>query len=126
MVPQKNELEKMATSESVDDKVFRKFKERIKTNPDQVLRYHKGGQPLWVSVDHIPEETDIPSCSCGAKRQFEFQVMPQMLSHLQVDQLGNSLDWGTLCVYTCSNSCQIGNTYHPEFIWKQDYAAEKQ
>ncbi|XP_033736680.1 programmed cell death protein 2-like [Pecten maximus] len=122
----KSELEKMATAENMDDKIFRKFKERIKTNPEQVLRYHKGGQPLWVSMNHIPSETDIPACSCGAKRQFEFQVMPQMLSHLQVDQLGDSLDWGTLCIYTCSNSCQIGNSYQPEFIWKQDYAAEEQ
>ncbi|XP_060081700.1 programmed cell death protein 2-like [Ylistrum balloti] len=120
----KNELEKMATVESMDDKIFRRFKERIKTNPDQVLRYHKGGQPLWVSANHIPKETDIPICLCGAKRQFEFQVMPQMLSHLQVDQLGDSLDWGILCVYTCSNSCQIGNDYQSEFLWKQDYSSD--
>ncbi|OWF47269.1 programmed cell death protein 2-like [Mizuhopecten yessoensis] len=121
----KSELEKMATVENLDDKIFRKFKERIKTNPDQVLRYNKGGQPLLVSVNHIPKETDIPACSCGAKRIFEFQVMPQLLSHLQVDQLSDSLDWGTLCVYTCSNSCEIGNSYQPEFLWKQDYSTDQ-
>ncbi|KAL3868880.1 hypothetical protein ACJMK2_041636 [Sinanodonta woodiana] len=48
------------------------------------------------------------------------QVMPQLLIHLNVDSLGDSIDWGTLCVFTCADSCDIGNNYHEEFVYKQD------
>lgn len=41
----------------------------------QVLRYSRGGSPLWVSSQHIPSHQDIPPCTCGAKRTFEFQVV---------------------------------------------------
>lgn len=55
-----------------------------------------------------------------------FQVMPQLLNYLGVDEkVGNSLDWGTLCVYSCSKSCATGNNYTTEFIWKQDFAADR-
>ena len=40
----------------------------------QVLRYDRGGDPLWISDEHIPSVKDVPGCCCGAKRQFEFQV----------------------------------------------------
>ncbi|XP_052240066.1 programmed cell death protein 2-like [Dreissena polymorpha] len=112
------ELQSMASQETVDDKQIRKFKERISAEPDQILRYDKGGEPLWISQSTCP--VSIPDCSCGAPRQFEFQVLPHLLSHLQVDKLGTSLDWGTLCVYTCSNSCDVGNQYVKEYIFKQD------
>ncbi|GFW32474.1 programmed cell death protein 2 [Trichonephila clavipes] len=103
-----------------NDKAFNKFQKRIKLEPEQVLRYQKGGIPLWVSAEHVPSEKDIPNCSCGAKRIFEFQVMPQLLNYLSIDS-GDIVDWGTLAVYTCSKSCEqgIGN-YMKEFIWKQD------
>jgi Programmed cell death protein 2, C-terminal putative domain. len=62
-------------AESIEDKSFSKFSERISKNPDQVLRYDRGGKPLWISSDHIPIDDDIPHCEyCGEKRQFEFQV----------------------------------------------------
>ena len=41
----------------------------------QVLRYDKGGKPLWVSSECVPAAKDIPKCSCGEDRQFEFQVV---------------------------------------------------
>lgn len=40
----------------------------------QVLRYSFEGDPLWVSNEHQPRSSDIPPCSCGAERIFEFQV----------------------------------------------------
>uniref|UniRef100_A0A8C0FBP4 Programmed cell death protein 2 C-terminal domain-containing protein n=4 Tax=Strigidae TaxID=30459 RepID=A0A8C0FBP4_BUBBB len=49
--------------------------------------------------------------------------MPQLLNHLQVDSLGESIDWGTLVVYTCADNCGEGNEYLEEFIWKQDFSA---
>ncbi|XP_020369655.1 programmed cell death protein 2 [Rhincodon typus] len=117
------ELEAMAKHESKEDRIFAKFKRRIALAPDQVLRYCRGGSPLWVSEDNVPSDADIPSCACGAKREFEFQVMPQLLNHLKVDSLGESLDWGTLVVFTCEQNCDHGNEYSAEFIWKQDFSA---
>lgn len=46
------------------------------------------------------------------------QVMPQALSYLHIDESTDSLDWGTLLVYTCKSSCAISR-YAKEFIWKQ-------
>lgn len=41
---------------------------------------------------------------------------------MEADSLESSIDWGVLCVYTCSESCDIGNNYSKEFLWKQDYS----
>ncbi|KAL6113246.1 pdcd2 [Pungitius sinensis] len=118
------DLEEMAMHENEDHKVFQRFKKRIRAEPHQVVRYSRGGSPLWVSSQHIPSDQDIPACTCGAKRAFEFQVMPQLLNSLCVDATGDSIDWGTLAVYTCSASCDHDDQYCPEFIWKQDFSSE--
>ncbi|PNF25052.1 Programmed cell death protein 2 [Cryptotermes secundus] len=112
------ELQKVTSPE---DRQFSKFTSRIKRNPDQVLRYNRGGVPLWISTHHIPNEEDIPHCEyCGTQRQFEFQILPQMLNYLGLDSTEDSVDWGTLAVYTCSQSCDEGPAYKQEFLWKQD------
>lgn len=49
----------------------------------QVLRYCKGGQPLWVSAENKARAEDIPNCSCGAHREFEFQVSASFFLFLQ-------------------------------------------
>lgn len=49
--------------------------------------------------------------------------MPQLLAHLNVDSLGESIDWGTLAVYTCAVNCDLGKHYVEEFIWKQDISS---
>ncbi|NWR05180.1 PDCD2 protein, partial [Paradoxornis webbianus] len=115
-------LEAMAKHETEEEKIFQTFKKQVAAEPEQIVRYCRGEGPLWVSGENRPEEKDIPNCLCGAKRIFEFQVMPQLLNHLQVDSLGESIDWGTLVVYTCADSCGGGNKYLEEFIWKQDYS----
>ncbi|XP_039604204.1 programmed cell death protein 2 isoform X1 [Polypterus senegalus] len=117
------DLEAFAKHESLDIKVFTKFKERISNEPDQILRYCKGGSPLWV-CDKIPSKVEIPNCDCGAERVFEFQIMPQLLNHLNVDHIGASIDWGTLVIYTCKDSCDQGNRYTAEFLWKQDFSSD--
>nr|ACH48183.1 uncharacterized MYND Zn-finger protein [Cyriopagopus schmidti] len=105
------------------DKVFRKFQKRINLEPEQVLRYDRHGEPLWVSAESIPSQADIPLCKCGARRLFEFQVMPQLLNYLSMDVPRDSVDWGTLIVYTCADSCTLANSaYIPEFLWKQDFS----
>ncbi|TNN56291.1 Programmed cell death protein 2 [Liparis tanakae] len=68
------DLEAMATHETEDNEVFQRFKKRIAPEPHQVVRYSRGGSPLWVSFQHIPCDQDIPACTCGAKRTFEFQT----------------------------------------------------
>ncbi|KAF1392991.1 hypothetical protein PFLUV_G00033770 [Perca fluviatilis] len=119
------DLEEMAMHETEDNKVFQRFKKRIAPEPHQVVRYSREGCPLWVSSQHIPSDQDIPACTCGAKRTFEFQVMPQLLNSLCVDSTGASIDWGTLAVYTCSASCNHDDQYCPEFIWKQDFSSDQ-
>ncbi|CAN9506961.1 unnamed protein product [Ophioblennius macclurei] len=118
------DLEEMAMQETEDNKLFQRFKKKIAPEPHQVVRYSRGGSPLWVSSQHIPLDEDIPACICGAKRNFEFQVMPQLLNSLCVDSTEASIDWGTLAIYTCSASCNHDEQYCSEFIWKQDFISD--
>lgn len=41
--------------------------------------------PLWIRTDYRPKSSeDIPNCeNCGARRKFEFQIMPQMINFLK-------------------------------------------
>lgn len=39
-----------------------------------VVRYALGGAPLWPFSQKQLNPKDIPKCSCGAPRAFEFQV----------------------------------------------------
>ncbi|XP_034249089.1 programmed cell death protein 2 [Thrips palmi] len=107
-----------------EDKIFKSFKTRIAYNPGQVLRYQQNGEPLWLSDDHRPSDADIPPCThCGSPRVFEFQILPQLLNHLSLDNVDQSIDWGILVVYTCERSCTEGPAYKREFLWKQDINA---
>lgn len=120
------ELEAMASKETPNTKAFSDFKKKIAAAPEQILRYSRGGNPLWISNSDLPV---VPPCeACGSPRKFEFQIMPQLLAHLNVDDVGKSIDWGVVCVFTCSNSCDIKlsefqageSAYQPEFVIKQD------
>lgn len=63
------------TSQIDDDKVFAKFKKRISNEPEQVIRFDRGGKPLWITTKNQLKETDIPLCDkCNGPRIFEFQV----------------------------------------------------
>lgn len=112
--------------EDVEDG-FYGFQRRVGANPEQVLRYcHKANSaPLWLSAAGRPKS--IPPCSrCGAARWFEFQVLPQLLLSLEQNEdptVTDSLDWGTVAVYSCSASCAAPNgsasVYAEEFVWHQ-------
>lgn len=106
------------TADDVDDKTFSKFKKRIQRSPEQVLRYHRNAEPLWITEW---SEIEVPSCeNCGFERTFEFQIMPQLLNNLKDDRL----DWGVLAVYTCKNDCSVlGGGYCKEFLIKQDISS---
>ncbi|XP_065201742.1 programmed cell death protein 2 [Planococcus citri] len=112
-------------NESILDKYFLNFKSRIMENPEQVIRYARGTKPLWLSSKFIPQDSEIPPCEyCSSEREFEFQILPQLLNYLNLDKNEKStvgvFDWGTLAVYTCKNSCDSGPAYKQEFLWKQD------
>uniref|UniRef100_A0A131YHP9 Pre-rRNA-processing protein TSR4 n=1 Tax=Rhipicephalus appendiculatus TaxID=34631 RepID=A0A131YHP9_RHIAP len=112
------DLNKMAAT--CKDKAFWKFKMTIAKAPDQVLRYSLGGMPLLVASRGGPQS--VPCCSCGSERQFEFQVLPQLLNSI-TEPAVDSLDWGTLLVYTCKASCD-GEPYREEYLWKQNFSEE--
>ncbi|KAF4526203.1 hypothetical protein B566_EDAN001887 [Ephemera danica] len=114
------EAELQSMPEGQDDATFKKFKQRVSRSPTQVLRFEREGQTLWVSDLNQPEQ--MPPCShCGSPRVFEFQVLPQMLNSLGLDTVGQSIDWGTLAVFTCQQSCSEGPAYKQEIIVKQDF-----
>uniref|UniRef100_A0A336M3S8 CSON011736 protein n=1 Tax=Culicoides sonorensis TaxID=179676 RepID=A0A336M3S8_CULSO len=115
------EMEKYV-DESDEDKAFTAFRERISKNKDQVVRYDRGGKPLWItSKNQIPIE-DVPKCPiCNGTRDFEFQIMPQLLNTLKHPEL----DWGIISVFTCAQDCDIGERYVQEFVYKQDIVKEE-
>jgi len=106
------------------DETFAHFRERIDREPEQVIRYDIGKTPLWVSSANAATQGNIPRCpACGSERQFEFQVLPQMINYLGVETTMDSIDFGTLCVYTCARNCVEGEAYKEEFVWKQDFSS---
>ncbi|XP_045764783.1 programmed cell death protein 2 [Maniola jurtina] len=103
-----------------EDKVYNKFRKRIARHPNQVLRYDRGGAPLWITKVSGNLIT-VPECQyCNGDRQFEFQIMPQLLNFINVGIELNSIDWGVLAIYTCKASCNNGPAYKEEFLVKQD------
>ncbi|CAO3623700.1 unnamed protein product [Cunninghamella blakesleeana] len=120
------------TEVAVDD-TFLKFQLRIQLYPEQILRYDRveydmpDREPLWVQDEQKPTHA-IPSCDqCGGPRTFEFQLLSTLLNYLDVSHIANdSLDWGSLFIYSCKKNCAIDNNdkvFLPEFIWKQDFSS---
>ncbi|NXI57435.1 PDD2L protein, partial [Chloroceryle aenea] len=104
------------------DHTFHKFMKRISVCPEQILRYCRGGQPLFITCPPANIEKGIPACSnCGSNRVFEFQLMPALVSMLQSDS-DLSVEFGTAIVYTCERSCWPTNHQTPleEFIFVQE------
>ncbi|KAJ2614433.1 hypothetical protein H4S08_001713 [Coemansia sp. RSA 1365] len=123
------------------DEAFMAFQKRVQRSPDQIIRYARSpdsnevDKPLFVSNADQPRiDTDISRCEqCGASRQFEFQIMPQMLNHLLLDTADPaSIDWGTLLVYSCPKNCTDGGqnqagalAYAPEVVWRQNFSSHR-
>jgi len=117
------------------DESFINFQRRVKRSPEQVLRYSRwpGAQPLWVEDKAQPTEQDFPPCpQCNAPRRFEFQVLPQLLHYLGVenaesDGTEKAINWGTVAIYSCPNACHPRTTdapnlcpnYFEECVWSQ-------
>ncbi|NXH13109.1 PDD2L protein, partial [Bucco capensis] len=104
------------------DHTFHKFMKRISMCPEQILRYSRGGQPLFITCPPANIDKGIPACgNCGSDRIFEFQLMPVLVSMLHCDS-GLSVEFGTGIVYTCEKSCWPTNHQTPleEFIFVQE------
>lgn len=123
---------------------FASFAARIARDPSQVLRYcfEPGAKPLCpapfgdepstsssaAGAAAAPPSPPPPCPRCGGPRQFEFQVMPQLLNHLGVDPSDpKAPDWGTIAVYCCAASCcgsgsgpgTVEGGYVEEYVWVQ-------
>ncbi|KAL1769389.1 programmed cell death protein 2-like [Sigmodon hispidus] len=87
------------------DQTFYKFMKRIAACQEQILRYSWSGEPLFLACP-TSEISDIPACSgCGGQRTFEFQLMPALVSMLSSADLGLTVEFGTILIYTCEQSC---------------------
>ncbi|XP_023675611.1 programmed cell death protein 2-like [Paramormyrops kingsleyae] len=90
------------------DKVFSKFMKCISLCPKQILRYSWNGSPLFITDPSSSLTQTVPPCSyCGNPRVFEFQLMPALVSLLESINSTSELllEFGTVLVYTCRDSC---------------------
>ncbi|ELW69086.1 Programmed cell death protein 2 [Tupaia chinensis] len=143
------ELDSMAKQESREDKIFQKFKTRIALEPEQVVfvillhvftqmdnieRQVGSAAPIDSSqktrfsdmAEGLPPSGFLVKISL---KKIIFQIVPAVpREYLNsrsclscwADSLGRSVDWGTLAVFTCADSCSLGTGYTEEFVWKQD------
>jgi Programmed cell death protein 2, C-terminal putative domain len=120
-----------------EERVLRSFQDRLRRAPRQVVRRAApGGIPLWSVPDKNRKSGKklwtVPDCcgSCGHKLGFEFQLLPSVLSTLEVDRyaaatnssanpsrtpygsngrldldelLSNGLNFGSVAVFSCAN-----------------------
>ncbi|XP_004450340.2 programmed cell death protein 2-like isoform X2 [Dasypus novemcinctus] len=95
------------------DMVFYKFMKRIAACQEQILRYSWSGEPLFLTYPSS-EVSELPACShCGSQRTFEFQLMPALVSVLKSTNLDLSVEFGTILIYTCEESCWPQNHQTP-------------
>lgn len=113
------------------DPAFSRFSKVVSYAADQVVRYDWDGTPLWAT--RKGQCLDTGKCDlCGADRVFEMQVMPQLAyfleerddsEELSIEQIAKRLrddaEWGTIFVFSCSRSCEVGEDYVREFAWMQ-------
>ncbi|XP_014681714.1 PREDICTED: programmed cell death protein 2-like [Priapulus caudatus] len=103
------------------DQVFQSFHKKIQACPQQCLRYCIGGKPLHIRCIK-KEQQIIPPCkSCGSPRQYEMQLMPTLVSILKLSnqevKSGSAVEFGTILIYTCQNSCwKDGDVSHEEYV----------
>ncbi|KAG5519434.1 hypothetical protein PMAC_002061 [Pneumocystis sp. 'macacae'] len=115
------------------DKTFLHFQKRLSRAPTQVLRYirtelnnTKNSDILWINLNGQLNNSEVTECPCGEKRTIEFQIMPTLLSFLNIDHTKKySLDWGILNIYTCEKSCMLANNHIcEELLWRQEISSE--
>jgi pre-rRNA-processing protein TSR4 len=118
------------------DRAFQRFSDAMRLAPDQVVRYWRGGRPLWASADHLPDlSSALDTCDrCGDARVFEFQVVSQAVWYVGKAGVAGGLrggagglDFGTIAVYSCARACTAGegncDGYGIEGTWVQKLSA---
>jgi len=88
-----------------------------------LFRYCRtGGKPLFLY-----EESEPSKCTnCQGKLLFELQILPSLITYLNLicgdDHLGSGhLEFGTALIYTCENNCwNEGDTYKFEHVIVQE------
>uniref|UniRef100_A0A3B3XST8 Programmed cell death protein 2 C-terminal domain-containing protein n=1 Tax=Poecilia mexicana TaxID=48701 RepID=A0A3B3XST8_9TELE len=106
------------------DAVFFRFMKAVLLCPQQILRYCRHSKPLFICKAPSKMSQEVPACgSCGEPRTFELQLMPALVSLLQRTDSSpeDELEFGTVLVYTCTNSCWAAGTNCPveEFCFVQ-------
>lgn len=137
------------------DPVVDSFFDRIQSRPTQCLRYCRWPPsssiercgPLWMQRKYqLPQQlanagkdgtVDPLVCPyCQGRREFEFQLQPQLLHYLSQDSSNTDNqrkkkngsrkkkqdassekvvpEWGIVVVYTCTNSCDTNAVLDPE------------
>ena len=131
--------------ESSMDKTFQRFADRLAQNPEQVLRYEFGGQPLLYSKTdavgrllgaHEAGQGKVqtaagrsggraPRCgNCGADRVFEVQLTPYAIVELEAEELGlEGMEWGTIILGVCSKDCVARGVKQGEVGYVEEWAA---
>ncbi|XP_064480765.1 programmed cell death protein 2-like [Ornithodoros turicata] len=104
------------------DEVFYKFHKRLRRHPDQLIRFCWNGEPLFISKQ--PCTLKVADCiRCGANRCFELQIMPALIRNLQLEGVsfqGSPVEFGTVLIYTCKQSCwSETDSWAEEFVFVQ-------
>lgn len=117
--------------ESSMDKTFQKFADRVSHNPEQVLRYEFGGEPLlYSSTDAVGQRFNShgrpPPCqNCGSKRTFELQLAPHAIEMLEADEPASAalegMDWGTVIMGVCEKDCGARNAKEGEVGYVEEW-----
>jgi len=95
---------------STKERLFYKFRKRLALCPEQILRYSWSGQALPItSLTKEDHERTLRTCqACGAKCIFELQLMPNLVPLLKCKSVrvsGVVVEFGTVLVYSCLDSC---------------------
>jgi pre-rRNA-processing protein TSR4 len=106
------ELKDYDVPEREVEKRFLLFNYVVQKNPEHVIRYTRNEKcgPLWMHSKHpaIPDKC----IHCGGKLCQEFQLMPKVFNVPQMIEL----DFESIIVYTCSQSCQVKDYAEEQFV----------
>lgn len=115
--------------ESSMDSDFQKFADRLAQNPEQVIRYEFGGQPLLFSKKDavgklLSGSGRMPRCgNCGSGRAFEVQLTPNAIAELEAEEMSlEGMDWGTIAVGVCEADCQARGVLEGEAGYLEEWA----
>ncbi|XP_052453409.1 programmed cell death protein 2-like isoform X2 [Carassius gibelio] len=104
-----------------EDELLREYEEREGVKVREIQRYSWAGSPLLIAEPRPSVSQTVPVCAhCGSPRVFEFQLMPALVSLLGSADPDSDvcLEFGTVLVFTCRNSCWKSGSTAPveEFL----------